>query len=116
MIVRLAGPVANLLLASIGGSMVMFMNLLSWNPRVFLMVIGVNITTAVYNLIPLPPLLGGVLVENVIPEGYERFKSLFSQAGPYLIVAIVIAERIRGELPFGGVLNHWIISIFNYIK
>ena len=115
-IVRLAGPVANLLLASIGGSMVMFMNLLSWNPRVFLMVIGVNITTAVYNLIPLPPLLGGVLVENVIPEQYERFKSLFSQAGPYLIVAIVLAERIRGELPFGGVLNHWIISIFNYIK
>jgi Zn-dependent protease len=115
-VVRLAGPVANLLLASIGGSLVMFMNMLSWNPRVFLMVIGVNITTAVYNLIPIPPLLGGVFLSALIPKEYDKYKSLFYQLGPYLIVAIVLLGRIRGELPFGGYLNPLVVTISNYIK
>ena len=56
---RLAGPLANLLLAGIAGSIVMIFNTFECDPRVFLMVIGVNITTAIYNLIPVPPLAMG---------------------------------------------------------
>ena len=59
---RAAGPLANLLMASIVGSIVMIFNIFEYNPRVFLMVIGVNLTTAIYNLIPVPPLAMGYLV------------------------------------------------------
>lgn len=115
-VVRLAGPLANLLLASIGGSLVMFMNMLSWNPRVFLMVMGVNVTTAVYNLIPIPPLVGGVLLTELIPKESERYKSLIYQIGPFLIVALVLLGRIRGELPFGGYLDPLVVAIWEVIK
>ena len=39
---RAAGPVANLLMASIVGSVVMIFNAFDYNPRVFMMVVGVT--------------------------------------------------------------------------
>jgi Zn-dependent protease len=66
-ITRLAGPVANLLLAGIGASLVSIMTSLEWEPRVFLMIIGVNVTTAIYNLIPIPPRPGLGDLRSVSP-------------------------------------------------
>ena len=67
-ILRCAGPLANLLLAGIAGSLVTVMKSFEWDPRVFLMVIGVNVTTAIYNLVPMPPLAMGSLVCELLPE------------------------------------------------
>jgi Zn-dependent protease len=114
-ITRCAGPVANLLLASIGGSLVMFMNILSWNPRVFLMVIGVNVTTAIYNLLPLPPLAAGHLVAELIPPSQSQVRSYFLQAGPFLIVALALLDRIS---PYGMVspyFNPIIKTVYHYV-
>jgi Zn-dependent protease len=112
---RLAGPLANLLLASIGGSFVMFMNLLSWNPRVFLMVIGVNITTAVYNLIPLPPLAMGFLVSGCIPPDQVRTRSLLLQAGPFLIIALALLDRITNQGIISPFLNPLVKTVYTYL-
>jgi Zn-dependent protease len=113
---RLAGPVANLLLAGIIGSIVPLMKIVEFNPLVFLMLMGVNITTAVYNLIPLSPLAGGALVSALIPKQMDKIKWLFNLIGPYLIVAIIILERIKGELPFRGYLDPLVVVVFNFIK
>jgi hypothetical protein len=113
---RLAGPIANLLLASIGGSFVMFMKILSWEPRVFLMVIGVNVTTAVYNLIPLPPLALGSLLAEGIPPDQVRTRSLFLQAGPYLIVALALLDRITNQGIISPYLNPLVKAVFAYLK
>jgi Zn-dependent protease len=115
-LVRLAGPVANLLLAGIVGSIVALMKIVEFHPLVFLMLLGVNVTTAVYNLIPLPPLAGGALISALLPQGWDRVKWLFNLIGPYLIVAIVMLERIKGELPFKGYLDPLVVAVFNYIK
>jgi Zn-dependent protease len=114
-IARFAGPAANLLLASIGGSLALFMKILSYDPRVFLMVIGVNITTAIYSLIPLPPLAAGSLVNELIPSSQDSFKSIFLQAGPYAIIALAFLERLGHGL-FGSYFNPLILEIFNYIS
>lgn len=79
---RLAGPIANLLLANIAASIVYLMKLVEYDPRGFLMVIGVNVTTAIYNLLPLPPLTAGMLIYLVIPESYSRSRWVFLKAGP----------------------------------
>ncbi len=113
---RLAGPVANLLLAGIAASIVWLMKIVEIHPLVFLMLLGVNVTTAVYNLIPLPPLAGGALISALLPRGWDRVKWLFNLIGPYLIVAIVMLERIKGELPFKGYLNPLVVAVFNIIK
>jgi len=113
---RVAGPVANLLMASIVGSMAMLINAFEYNPRVFLMVIGVNITTAIYNLIPIPPLAGGAFLSALMPREWDRVKWWFNQMGPYLILAIVLLARIKGEMPLGTYLNPLVTAIYNYIK
>jgi len=114
-ITRFAGPAANLLLASIAGSLVMVMKTLSWEPRVFLMVVGVNITTAIYSLIPLPPLAAGSLVYELLPESQAGVKSVFLQAGPFVIIALALLERIRGQGIFSPYFDPMIHSIFNYL-
>ena len=116
MISRMAGPLANLFLASIAGSLVMFMNFLSWNPRVFMMVIGVNITTAVYNLIPLPPLAMGFVLMELIPSLDERTKQLAVLAGPYLVLALVLLERVTHQAILSPYFDPIIQSIYHYLS
>lgn len=83
---------------------------------VFLMVIGVNVTTAIYNLILLPPLVGGVLVQELIPPQLATLKKIFGQAGPFLILGLALLERLRPEGLIGPYLNPIIMAIFNFIR
>jgi Zn-dependent protease len=113
-ITRLAGPAANLTLAGIGGSLALVMKSFAWDPRVFLMVIGVNITTAVFNLIPLPPLAGGWVVHEMLPDSLGGVKSLFLLAGPYAIIALTLWERVTGQDIFSHYFVPTIQAIFKY--
>lgn len=113
---RFAGPIANLLLSGIAGSIVMIMHSMKFDARVFLMLIGVNVTTAVYNLILLPPLAGGVLVQELIPPRLATLKKIFGQVGPFLILALALLERLRPEGLIGPYLNPVIMTVFNYIR
>ena len=115
-IIRLAGPLANLVLAGIAGSVVTFMKMMTWDPRVFLMVVGVNITTAIYNLIPLPPLAMGMLVRELIPPDAARARSLFLQIGPFLIIALVLLERLTHQGIFSPYFDPLIKTIFAYSR
>jgi Zn-dependent protease len=112
---RVAGPLANLLLASIVGSIAMIFIAFDYNPRVFLMVIGVNITTAIYNLIPLPPLAMGYLVTELIPPTQERTRSLLLRAGPFLVLALALLERISPQPLFSPYFDPIIQAIYRYI-
>jgi hypothetical protein len=113
---RLAGPIANLLLAAIGGSIVTFMNMMDWDPRVFLMVIGVNITTAVYHLLPIPPLAMGSLVCELMPPDDVRTRSLFRLAGPYFIVALTLLDRITHQGIISPYFDPLIKAVYTYIQ
>ncbi|MCL4501544.1 MAG: site-2 protease family protein [Deltaproteobacteria bacterium] len=113
-ITRLTGPAANLLLAGIVGSIVMIMKAVNANPIVFLMLIGVNVTTAIYNLIPLPPLAAGVLLQEILPAATLR--QLFRQAGPFLILALALLERLTPGGIIGPYLNPLVRQVFDYIR
>jgi Zn-dependent protease len=113
---RAAGPVANLLLASIGGSLAWLIGKFDYDPRVFLMIVGVNVTTAVYNLIILPPLAGGVLVRELIPPRYATVRQIFSLAGPYLVLALALLERLSLHGLVSPYLNPIVLAIYEFIR
>lgn len=113
---RCAGPMANLTLAGIAGSIVMIMHQFEWDPRVFLMVVGVNVTTAVYNLIILPPLAGGVLVHELLPSRFTTLRKIFWQAGPFFILALALLDRLSAQGIVSPYLNPLIRAIFDYIR
>ncbi|MFA4901293.1 MAG: site-2 protease family protein [Desulfobaccales bacterium] len=113
-ITRLAGPVANLLLAGIAASVVSLMKSFEWDPMVFLMVVGVNVTTAVYNLIPIPPLALGSLVSELLPE--DRAKAILVQVGPFLVLALALLSRITPQGIFSPYLDPLVKTVFAFFR
>jgi Zn-dependent protease len=112
---RLAGPVANLLLANIAASIVYLLRIFNVDPRVFSMVAGVNVTTAAYNLVPLPPLAAGFLLYALIPDNFPKIKWLSLQAGPFAILALALLERITHQAILSPYLNPLIVATFKFI-
>ena len=112
---RVAGPLANLLLASIAGSIVMIFHAFDYNPRVFMMVVGVNLTTAIYNLIPVPPMAMGYLVSELMPQMEERTRTLLFLVGPYLVLALALAERLTHQAILSPYFDPIIRAIYTYI-
>jgi Zn-dependent protease len=112
---RLAGPVANLLLANIAASIVYLMRIVEFDPRVFSMLIGVNVTVAVYNLLPLPPLAVGTMISVLIPQNFQKLKWLFLQLGPFLVLAVVLLERITHKGILSPYLNPVVVAVYKYI-
>ena len=112
---RMAGPLANLLMASIVGSIVMIFNAFEYNPRVFMMVVGVNLTTAIYNLIPVPPMAMGYLVSELMPQMEERTRTLLFLVGPYLVLALALAERLTHQAILSPYFDPIIRAIYTYI-
>jgi Zn-dependent protease len=115
-IARLAGPLANLLLAGIASSIVSVMKSLTWNPRVFLMVVGVNITTAIYNLLPIPPLAMGMLVRELLPPNALKIRSWFLQLGPFLVLAVALLDRITHQAVLSPYLDPLVKTVFNFFR
>jgi Zn-dependent protease len=112
---RIAGPLANLLMASIVGSIVMIFNVFEYNPRVFLMVIGVNLTTAVYNLIPVPPMAMGYLISELMPQMEARTRTMLFKVGPYLVLALALAERLTHQAILSPYFDPIVVRIYTYI-
>jgi len=91
---RCAGPFANFLMANVAASIVWLLHTLSIDARVFMMVLAVNLTVALYNVLPFPPLAGGALVSALLPEQGGRFRQVYELAGPYLLLALLLLDRI----------------------
>lgn len=94
-IVTLAGPVANLLLAGLGA--VLGGLVYKQDPRtaeLFMLIIGLNVTLAVFNLIPLPPLDGGTVLKHAINMSEETYLRI-SQWSFFILMAVLWLPPLR---------------------
>ncbi|MGQ9484005.1 MAG: hypothetical protein ACUVSA_03200 [Desulfosoma sp.] len=114
-ITRAAGPFANFLMANIAGSLVWLLKSLSLDPRVFLMVVAVNLTVTVYHLVPLLPMATGTLISAIlIPKG-SRLEQSYGQLGPYLLLSLLLLDRLlRGEI-VGHILAPFVRDLFTLL-
>ncbi|MDK9708823.1 MAG: hypothetical protein OEL83_17410 [Desulforhopalus sp.] len=95
-IARLAGPMANLLLANIAASLNWLIGSFGLVDNVFSMVAAVNVTMAVYGLIMIPPLPGSVLLLAFFPDTplFNRAKKNLNIIGPITLISIFAAVRL----------------------
>lgn len=95
---RLSGPLANLLMANIAASLSWILTKYGVVDKVFSTIVVVNITMAVYNLIPIPPLSGGIFLKIFLSKS-DRLKKIWRTLcfiGPYLIVGLFLLFRLTG--------------------
>jgi hypothetical protein len=70
-----------------------------WTDRVIETVIKVSIVVTAYHLVPIPPLASSRLIYLLVPQRWEALWRLFSKAGPFIILAMVLCDRFSG-IPF----------------
>lgn len=93
-LVAFAGPLSNLVVALFFGILIRFVpissvvtsNLVS----IFATVVFINITLAIFNLIPIPPLDGSKILFSFIPRSRFVFTEAAARYGFLILVAIII--------------------------
>ena len=104
--VAIAGPAANILLALVFGMLLRFLpfgtgqfsqNLI----LVFGYIVWVNLLLAIFNLLPVPPLDGSHILENILPQRTaQKFRTL-GRYGPIAIILVVLLDNYAHT----GILN-----------
>ena len=95
---RIAGPLANLLMANIAASLSWILTNYDFEDKVFSTIVVVNVTMAIYGLLPVSPLPGAAFLSALFPsrESFEKVKKIFCTVGPYALIGVFLAIRLSG--------------------
>ena len=104
---RISGPLANLLMANIAASLSWVLSRYGVEDKVFSTIVVVNITMAIYSLIPIPPLPGSVVLELFLTKSSESQKiwKWLCFVGPYAIIGLFLLFRLTGYEGVSSVVN-----------
>jgi Zn-dependent protease len=100
-IVSLAGPLSNLLLATVVGLLMRFLfsaqigNNILFN--LLFLIFAINILLAFFNLIPIPPLDGSHVLENMLSY---KAKEVYRRIAPFSFIIILILINVISPLFF----------------
>jgi Zn-dependent protease len=110
MIISLAGPATNVLIALISAMIYhLSVDILKASPLLFPMaaslqlLVKINLSLALFNLIPIPPLDGSHIMKGLIP--YKHLK-LYLKIEPYGFIVLVV-------FIFSGILSTTFVPVIN---
>jgi len=111
-IMSLAGPVANLGAAFIAGLLIRFLMLpVEIYLQVLLWLILMNIGLGLFNLLPLPPLDGSHVLENILsPKAAQSYRR-FGRYGPFILIGIVLLDNFAHT----GIISRILIGPMFYL-
>jgi len=103
----LAGPVSNLILASLAGLANYLLNLDSNSLIVFLLYIfaTINIALAIFNLIPIPPLDGHKVVRALLPKNLRYYWEKLERYSLILILLLILPFSPLQKFTFSFIEN-----------
>ena len=121
-LVALAGPLSNLLMAVLAvGLFCLSVPLYSINPPLFValklvlidIIMSINVTLAVFNLLPIPPLDGSRLWSTLLPGRWAYNLERYSQYITWGIFALLLTGVLDGPLSFlTGLVETGIFKLF----
>jgi len=123
LLVALAGPAANMVLAFLSGLVIRYMNA---NPGPFItgalgpsfvtmifLSLQINLALAIFNLLPIPPLDGSKVLYGLLPAEYNHIIYNLERYGPGVLFGLVFLGMVTGVSilwgligPFVGFFSH----------
>jgi len=111
-IMSLCGPLANISAAFLAGMLIRYL-LLPWEVYQITLIylLFMNIGLGLFNLLPIPPLDGSHVLENVLSLNAAQKYREFRRYGPILILAIVMLDNFAHT----GIINLILIGPMKYL-
>jgi len=108
----LCGPIANILAAFLTGVLIRFL-FLPWEvyQMALIYLLLMNLGLGLFNLLPLPPLDGSHVLENVLSPNAARKYRAFGRYGPILLIGIVMLDNYAHT----GILNRILIGPIKFL-
>jgi Zn-dependent protease len=115
-IVALAGPLTNVLLATLAA---LALSLLSLDPggrpfQAISIFFGLNLILAVFNLLPLPPLDGSRLLTIFLPPKHHNIIYFLDKYGFVILLALVFFGGLSFIQPIIRALSDFILTVTGY--
>lgn len=107
MLVSAAGPAANLIIAFLGIIAFAFLKDIPEAVDILGYLISINVSLAVFNLIPIPPLDGAAVLSGLLPGKRGAWIGQLEQYGSIILLILVISGVLSGPI---RVVNGWIIG------
>lgn len=97
LLVSIAGIVMNLFLATLAAlpfrlRLVSVFDIADTGSVAFILflIVSINISLAIFNLIPIPPLDGSKILESLLPPAQRGIMDFLNQYGPFILLALFI--------------------------
>jgi Zn-dependent protease len=122
-----AGPLANVVLAILSavalGLIARFAPGLLFGGRLgglyalLALLIGINVTLAIFNLIPIPPLDGSRVVDGVVPYSWRPQWESIVRFSPVLLILVVVASQKFGIISGPAhIVMSWLGDLISAIR
>ena len=102
LLVALAGPASNLILALIFGLAVQLLGYSSFT-MMLSVVVYANVLLAVFNLVPIPPLDGSKILYAILPDSMWKVRQILEQYGFFILLIFILF------------FFHWISPAIQYL-
>ncbi len=112
---RFAGPLANLLLAGIVGSILWVLRRMGIQDQVFSIVLSVNLMVFAFSFLPLPPLAGASIFSALLPKKRYPATLILARIFPYILVIFFLVLRANHIEIFNKIFHPMVRSIFVFL-
>lgn len=116
MLVSLAGPVMNFVLACIGMITLRLLNIdplqyggMSELGQILIPLVEINIILAVFNLIPVPPLDGSKILAGLLPDSGARTIYSLEPYGPLILLLLIFTNMV------GKIIGPLYVLVYTFI-
>jgi len=94
--IAFAGPASNLLLAFIGGMLIRVTGYMGSLTSMLIIFTQINISLAVFNLIPIPPLDGSQIFSGIMLQRNPQLVMKLQMYGPQILMGLILFGMLTG--------------------